>query len=258
MSPLLVLEDVGCTFGGIRAVDGLDLVVAAGGVQGLIGPNGSGKSTVFNLVTGHHAPQAGRIRLDGTDLLGLRPSAIVRRGIARTFQNLRLFRELTVLDNVRVALPSRPFQGLASTLLRLPGFRAEEARQREEARALLDWVGLESRAELPAGALPYGEARLLEVARALATGPRLLLLDEPAAGMNGREVEGLKALVRRIRDERGVTVLLIEHHVAFVRSLCDRVTVMEHGGAIADGPPDLVMADPRVVEAYMGRRRGAC
>jgi branched-chain amino acid transport system ATP-binding protein len=257
MTPLLQLQDLTHGFGGLQALRGLNLAVPAGGIHGLIGPNGSGKTTAFNLITGIHPPARGRILLDGEDITGARPSAVTRRGVARTFQNLRLFQDLSALDHVRIALGAQEGgPGLIAALLRLPGSRREEARLRAEALGLLAFVGLGHRAASSARHLPYGDMRRLEIARALATGPRLLLLDEPAAGMNAPEVEQLMALVRRIRDERQVAILLIEHHMGFVLGLCERVVVMEHGEAIAAGTPGTVARDPRVIEAYLGPGAG--
>jgi branched-chain amino acid transport system ATP-binding protein len=233
MKPLLQVQGLCHHFGGVRAVEGLELRVPQGAIHGLIGPNGSGKTTTFNLITGIYRPAGGRILLDGTDIAGRRPFSIVRRGVARTFQNLRIFHNLSVLDNVRIASPGGVRSGLLSTLLRLPGHREEEARMRAGAMSLLAFTGMALRSGEKAGNLPYGDMRRLEIARALATRPRLLLLDEPAAGMNPREVDDLVALVRRIREDLKVTVLLIEHHMRLVQELCEEVLVMDFGEGIS-------------------------
>jgi branched-chain amino acid transport system ATP-binding protein len=256
-----LLETLGLTkdFGGLRAVHDLALRVEEGEIVGLIGPNGSGKTTVFNLVTGLYRPTGGRITFDGgrRELGGLAPHRITALGIARTFQNQRLFNQMTVLENVLVGMHCRTRAGIAGVVLGLPGPRAE--RQRAEARGaeLLGLFGdrLQPRADRPAWTLSYANRRRLEIARALATEPRLLLLDEPAAGMNPTETRELMRDIERIRT-RGVSVLLIEHDMTVIRGACDRVIALDHGTRIAEGRFEEVRQSPAVLEAYLGRRAG--
>jgi ABC-type branched-subunit amino acid transport system ATPase component len=256
-----LLETAGLTkdFGGLRAVHDLALRIEEGEIVGLIGPNGSGKTTVFNLVTGLYRPTGGRIGFDGDrrELGGLSPHRITALGIARTFQNQRLFNHMTVLENVLVGMHCRTRAGIAGILLGLPGPRAERRRAEARGAELLSLFGerLRPRGDRPAWTLSYANRRRLEIARALATEPRLLLLDEPAAGMNPTETRELMRDIEKIRT-RGVTVLLIEHDMTVIRGVCDRVVALDHGTKIAEGPFDEVRQSPAVLEAYLGRRAG--
>ncbi|MBI4799376.1 MAG: ABC transporter ATP-binding protein [Desulfarculus sp.] len=249
---ILRVAGLTCRFGGLMAVDGLDLTLRAGDLAGLIGPNGAGKTTVFNLLTGRVGATEGAVSFQGQAVLGLKSHQINRLGMGRTFQNIRLFGELSVLSNVLVGFHGRLEASFLSAIFRLPAYRREERRVLARAAELLELVGLQDLARERAGSLAYGQQRLLEIARALATGPSLLLLDEPAAGMNPQETANLAGLVRRLRDDMGLTVLLIEHDMRFVMSLCEHITVLDYGKVIARGTPEEVRGDPAVIQAYLG------
>ncbi len=249
---MLQLTNVSKRFGGLAVLQDVSFDVPAGSVFGLIGPNGAGKTTVFNLITGLLAPSGGEIVLNGASLIGVPPHRITRLGLGRTFQNIRVFKEMSLLENVVVGMHAHLDYGVPGWLLSLPGFRAKERQAREKAHELLSWVGLEAQAEESAEQLSYGDQRKLELARALATEPKLLLLDEPVAGMNTGEKVELMERIRQI-SARGYTIFMIEHDMRFVMGLCQRIAVLNFGRIIAEGSPDEIKSNADVIEAYLGR-----
>lgn len=252
MSSSLRLHSLSRHFGGLRVLQEVNLEIAQGGIFGLIGPNGAGKTTVFNLITGLLPPTSGHIEFNGQNLAGRKPHEITRLGIARTFQNIRIFKEMTLLENVMVGLHAQLQYGALGLLASSGLFRSEERRARERAHELLSWVKLDHKALEKADNLSYGEQRKLELARALATDPKLLLLDEPVAGMNSNEKVELMHQIRSI-SERGYTIFIIEHDMRFVMGLCADIAVLNFGRIIARGNPDIIRNDPQVIEAYLGR-----
>jgi len=252
MSDILRVRGLTKRFGGLAAVNEVDFDVREGGISGLIGPNGAGKTTIFNLITGVYKVSSGTVSFGGRDITDLEPHRIAGLGVTRTFQNIRLFKNLSVFENVLTACHASASYGLADSLLRLPRFRREERAIMDKADGLLEILGLADRKDAIANGLPYGLQRRLEITRALALDPRLLLLDEPAAGMNPDETEQLMRLIGEIRDRFELSVLVIEHHMDLVMGLCEHIVVLNFGQKLADGAPDAIRGDKRVVEAYLG------
>ncbi|MDD2994325.1 MAG: ABC transporter ATP-binding protein [Pygmaiobacter sp.] len=255
--PVLEVRHLGIDFGGLTAVDDFDFVIGKDEIGGLIGPNGAGKTTVFNLLTNVYQPTRGHILLGGVDTRGKKTYEVNKLGIARTFQNIRLFKTLTVLDNVLIGMHNGMGYNLGSSVLRLPAYWKQEKEAKQEALSLLSIFDMQDLAEVHAGNLPYGAQRRLEIVRALATNPKILLLDEPAAGMNPSETAELMENIRRIRDRFGIAVILIEHDMNLVMNICEGIAVLNYGRIIAKGTPEEIRKNPVVIEAYLGKKGGA-
>ena len=254
--PVLDVRNLGIDFGGLTAVDGFNMTIGPTEISGLIGPNGAGKTTIFNLLTSVYQPTRGSILVNGIDTKGMTTAKVNRLGVARTFQNIRLFTDMSALDNVKVGMHNSIKCGFVSSLLRLPRYFKAEKEANKKAMELLEFMGLSDIADVKAGSLPYGVQRRLEIARALATNPSIILLDEPAAGMNPTETEELMHQIRRIRDTFQIAIFLIEHDMNLVMNVCEGIVVVNYGRIIAKGTPEQIKNNPAVIEAYLGKKEG--